>query len=208
MLTTALPSHDEVARHLGVVRLGQPLVLLTHHPTTLGGLDPLQEITEVIDGVTQALASHPTAQVVMTRANADAGGMAINAALAAVAARDRRFVLTGDLGAPRYWSLLSVAQVMVGNSSSGILEAPSFDLPVINIGDRQHGRLRVHDVCDVPTDRDAIAEAVSSRLLSPRAAAPPHASAYGDGHARARIRAAIEDLVDTLATKRQSKDQP
>lgn len=208
MLSTPVVPVDSLAEHLGVAHLGSPLLLLTHHPTTLGGMSPQAEIAEVIAGIERAIVGLDDAQVVMTRANADAGGAAINGALANISAHDPRFTLAGDLGSARYWSLLAQAQVVIGNSSSGILEAPSFDLPVVNIGDRQRGRLRVHHVTDVPPEARAIAAAVTGVLRQRRVPGPPHASAYGDGHAAQRIRAAVEVFAREAPPARLSKDPP
>lgn len=195
MLTTALVSTAELTNHLGVVHLGSPLLILTHHPTTLGGASPQAEIAAVIAGIERAIVDLDQARVVMTRANTDAGGAVINSALAEIGARDPRFTLAGDLGTARYWSLLSQAHLMIGNSSSGILEAPSFALPVVNIGDRQRGRLRIHQVHDVPPEPRSIAAAVSEALNTPRPVGGPRPSAYGDGRASERIRGAIESFA-------------
>jgi UDP-hydrolysing UDP-N-acetyl-D-glucosamine 2-epimerase len=208
MLATPPVPVRELTEHLGVVHLGAPLLILTHHPTTLGGLSPQDEIAAVLAGVERAIVGLDDARVVMTRANADAGGAAINGALAAIAARDPRFTLAGDLGSPRYWSLLAQAQVMIGNSSSGILEAPSFALPVVNIGDRQRGRLRVHQVVDVPPEPRAIAAAVTGSLQRKRPPGAPKPSAYGDGRAAQRIRAALEAFAAQPSNARLSKEPP
>jgi UDP-hydrolysing UDP-N-acetyl-D-glucosamine 2-epimerase len=208
MLATPPVATQALAEHLGVVHLGSPLLILTHHPTTLGGLPPQEEIAAVLAGVERAIVGLDDARVVMTRANADAGGAAINGVLTQAAARDPRFTLAGDLGSPRYWSLLAQAQVMIGNSSSGILEAPSFALPVVNIGDRQRGRLRVHQVVDVPPEPRAIATAIVGVLQQKRPPGPPKPSAYGDGRAAQRIRAAIEAFATQPPHVRLSKEQP
>jgi UDP-N-acetylglucosamine 2-epimerase len=87
-----------------------------------------------------------------------------------------------------YLSLLHHADVMLGNSSSGIIEAPSFALPVVNVGTRQAGRLRASNVIDVPAERTAVAAALE-RALAPafRASLRDAVNPYGDGHAAARI---------------------
>jgi UDP-hydrolysing UDP-N-acetyl-D-glucosamine 2-epimerase len=206
MLATPLISSADLISHLGISHLGSPLLILTHHPTTLGGLSPYAEITAVLAGVERAIVGLDDARVITTRANADAGGASINGALAAIGARDPRFTLAGDLGSARYWSLLAQAQVMIGNSSSGILEAPSFGLPVVNVGDRQRGRLRAHQVTDVPPESRAIAVAISDALRSRRVPGPAKPSAYGDGRAAQRIRAAVETFAALDPVVRLSKE--
>jgi UDP-N-acetylglucosamine 2-epimerase len=84
---------------------------------------------------------------------------------------------------------------MVGNSSSGLIEAPSFALPAVNIGDRQRGRVRAPNVIDVSPDRDQIAAAIA-RALDPafRASLAGIANPYGDGRAAPRIAAVLRDV--------------
>ena len=207
LLATPLISPAELLRHLGLTQLGSPLLILTHHPTTLADISPQAEINAVLTGTERALVGLDHARVIMTRANADAGGAAINAELAAKAATDRRFILVEDLGSTRFWSLLRHAHMMIGNSSSGILEAPSFQLPVVNIGDRQKGRLRVHTVIDVVPEAPAIANAVRDTLQRQRLPSSPIASAYGDGQAAPRIRIAVESFATESRAARLSKNE-
>ncbi len=183
---------DELAAHLGLQALPRPLLAVTHHPATLGG-DPLTEIAELIAGIEQALAAHPQALVVATAANRDAGGERINTAIAAQCAASPRWRLVEALGQARYRALLAHADVMVGNSSSGIIEAPVFGLPVLNLGERQAGRLRCAGVIDVPAERAAIANALRRVLAEPHRPRPAkaRATAYGDGEAAPRIAGAI-----------------
>jgi UDP-hydrolysing UDP-N-acetyl-D-glucosamine 2-epimerase len=207
MMASPLLDAKALAAFLSVPQLGHPLIVLTHHPTTLASAQPLEEITSVLNGVQQALVPYPNAMVLMTRANADAGGGVINAALTDMHRRDPRFIAVADLGVQRYWSLLALAQVMVGNSSSGILEAPSFHLPVINIGERQHGRLRVHPVQDVPLDATAIATALAPLLSQDRQSCPPTVSAYGDGQAAPRLVAALCAFANESVCQRLDKSK-
>ena len=93
-----------------------------------------------------------------------------------------------SLGSRGYFSLMAHAEAMVGNSSSGIIEAASFELPVVNVGNRQRGRLHGANVIDSTCDRDAISSALD-RATSPefRAGLAGMANPYGDGHAAKRI---------------------
>jgi len=93
-----------------------------------------------------------------------------------------------NLGAVRYFSLLHHAKAVVGNSSSGIIESPSFHLPVVNIGLRQHGRQRADNVIDVEFDKEEIVKAIKFALTNPQFAervAKCH-NPYGDGSASKR----------------------
>lgn len=197
---------DELACAVGRP-LRAPLVLLTHHPATLG-MDPHREAEALLAGVREALAAHPDATVVATRPNTDAGGAAIAEALAHASAADRRFVVAGDLGSARWWGLMARAAVLVGNSSSGLIEAPCFDLPVVNIGERQRGRLRVGRVADVPPEAVRIAEALADALAGGHGLAvrPARPSPLGDGSAGARISAALVRLASLPPAARLGKE--
>ena len=186
----------ELAAALGRTSLGQPLLVFTHHPTTLGGLAPEEEIGQVLAGLERILEERPAAQAVMTQANTDAGGNAINRSLAAfAAARPGQAFLVPTLG-PWYFTLLRHADAMVGNSSSGIVEAATFHLPVVDIGERQAGRLRGANVLHAPLEPAAI-HAALDRALDPafRQSLAGLANPYGDGHAVARILDALERRI-------------
>jgi UDP-N-acetylglucosamine 2-epimerase len=100
------------------------------------------------------------------------------------------------LGQRRYVSLLRYASAMVGNSSSGIIEAPFFGLPVVNIGSRQQGRQRAENVLDVPHDCRAIEQALRTALSDQDfvTRARQCTNPYGDGHAGERIAAALAEI--------------
>jgi UDP-N-acetylglucosamine 2-epimerase len=99
---------------------------------------------------------------------------------------------------------------MVGNSSSGLLEAPSFHLPVVNIGARQRGRLRAGNVLDCGCTRDEIAKALV-KALSPkfRASLSNLVNPYGDGHAAERIAVALKNVsLNARFVAKQFHDMP
>lgn len=124
-------------------QLGKKVFLVTHHPETLGDLQVEKEFQEI----TAALDEFPEAQIVWTLSNADPGGRKISQ-LASKYARQNptRVAAVASLGSRRYLSLMKLSQLVVGNSSSGIIEAPALKVPTINIGDRQRGRLRAKSV--------------------------------------------------------------
>ena len=183
-----LLSRVELEAEIGMT-LARPTVLATFHPVTLaaGGLSGL-------DAVLTALDRFPRATVAFTEPNADPRGREIRHRVRAYAdARGPRVKVFTALGPLRYLSLLSQCDVVVGNSSSGIIEAPALGVPTVNVGDRQRGRLRPESVLDAGEEA-ADVEAAIARALDPGfrdrvRAAPP---LYGDGHAAERI-------VDVLA---------
>lgn len=130
-------------------------LLMTFHPVTREG-QALAQLEEVIAAVDRT-----RRPVLVTAPNADAEGVAIRHRLEAWQATDpERVSLVDELGAEAYFSLLARVAAMVGNSSSGIIEAASFRLPTVNVGTRQDGRTRAANVLDAPADRDEIAEAL------------------------------------------------
>jgi len=100
-----------------------------------------------------------------------------------------RGVLFDSLGRMRYLSLLKYAALMVGNSSSGLIEAPSFGLPVVNLGDRQRGRLRGRNVIDVPRlNKKSLEQAIDKALsTSFRNSLKRMRNPYGKGNASGKI---------------------
>lgn len=179
-----LPSRADVAAGLGHA-LPDPLVLVTVHPTTLGA-QPLAEVSAVADAMAQVPATY-----VVSRPNSDEGGIEINEFWTAWAAGRRNVVVVDALGADRYWALLREAAVVLGNSSSGIIEAPWARVPVVNVGDRQRGRLRIGMVRDVPVAAGAIAEALRAALSE--GASPVDDGRFPSGPAGPRVVAQLEN---------------
>jgi UDP-N-acetylglucosamine 2-epimerase (non-hydrolysing)/GDP/UDP-N,N'-diacetylbacillosamine 2-epimerase (hydrolysing) len=173
-------SREDLEAQLGV-DLHEPVLLVTFHPATR---DP-QPTGGQVDELLRALERQPSSTtIVMTRANADPAGRAINARLEAWAAGREQVHVFDSLGNDRYHGLLALATAVVGNSSSGLYEAPSFGVPTVNIGDRQLGRERATSVIDVPAEAAAIATGIERALATPHAAT---VNPYGDGHATERI---------------------
>jgi UDP-hydrolysing UDP-N-acetyl-D-glucosamine 2-epimerase len=189
----------EIEERLGR-RLGRPTVLVTFHPETLA----VEDVPRQAEELTAALETID-AELIITAPGADTGYRVITAALDRLATRRPMTRLHGTLGDDVYTSLLREADVMVGNSSSGIIEAPTFALPVVNVGDRQRGRLRAANVLDVGHDRQAIAAAIH-RALDPafRRSLTGLVNPYGDGHAAPRIARVLRsvELGPRLTRKR------
>jgi len=162
---------------------GRDYFLVTYHPATRG--DAEREVAAIL----AALDRFPDHHVVATGVNADPGRDRIAKLLADyVAANAGRAVMHESLGQLRYLSALKHAAAAVGNSSSGIVEAPAFSVPTVNIGDRQKGRLRARSVIDCAGTADAVAAAIG-RALEPgfRAGLAGMATPFGGGGASARI---------------------
>ncbi|MDD3445587.1 MAG: UDP-N-acetylglucosamine 2-epimerase, partial [Zavarzinia sp.] len=185
--------------------LGPRFVLLTYHPATLAGdMASLGELDALLD----ALDRRPDLKVLATAPNADPGGLAVRARLEAyVAARPGRAVLVPSLGRRAYLSAVALAEAVVGNSSSGLIEAPSLGTPCLNIGDRQQGRLRPEGVVDVPGDAGVILSALD-RVASPAFRGEVARDAFGDGHAAQRIADVLARVSFTDILRKRFQDGP
>lgn len=179
--------------------LGETNFLITYHPATLG-----ESADEGFAALLGALEAFPEARMVFTCPNADAGGRGIAGALGrfteAHADRCRAFQ---SLGQRRYLSALKHFDVVIGNSSSAIIEAPSFGIPSVNIGDRQKGRIRAESTIDCAADADGIARAIERALSEAfRARAKTTRNPYeGNGNAAAAICGVLETVAKTGVPK-------
>jgi UDP-N-acetylglucosamine 2-epimerase (non-hydrolysing)/GDP/UDP-N,N'-diacetylbacillosamine 2-epimerase (hydrolysing) len=174
-----------------------PTLVAAWHPVTI-----LRDTNAEADAFFSALAQAP-GQLIFVYPNADAGGHALigrTKALAAARANTHVFV---NLDAVTYWSLLCQADALVGNSSSGIMEAASFALPVVNVGMRQQGRERARNIIDVDAEATAILAAIQ-RVLSPafRQSLAGMENPYGDGTAAITIARVLTNTpLDRLLVK-------
>jgi UDP-hydrolysing UDP-N-acetyl-D-glucosamine 2-epimerase len=192
------PLADFAARH--DLLLTQPPVLVTFHPVTLEHDRTEWHITELLAALAEI-----DAPLVFTLPNVDTGHQSIIRALREFVAHRANAFLVANLGTRDYFSAMSWSLAMVGNSSSGIIEAASFRLPVVNIGQRQAGRTRAANVIDCEHDRASIAAAVRRAVDSSfRATLAGLKNPYGDGHAAERIVPHLRDveLGPALLTKR------
>lgn len=182
-------SREELESRLQM-RLAAPLFLVTYHPATLGAIAPAEAFRRLLE----ALDRFPQATIVLTKPNADAGGRELAAAAERWAEGRERTGCFASLGQRGYLSVMRLAEAVIGNSSSGIVEAPALKVPTVNIGPRQDGRLKATSIVDCAEDVDAVTAAIN-KVLSPqlRRELATTQSLYGDCDASKRI-------VDLLAT--------
>ena len=175
-----LMDRETVGREVGMP-LGPRNMLVTFHPLTIetghsvNALDELFAALSILD---------PQWRLFFTLANADADGRALNNRIKAFVASRPNAIAAASLGQLRYISLMNQADVVVGNSSSGVLEAPSLNVPSVDIGDRQKGRERASSVFNTPAERNAIVAAISKAAIHGR---QPTVSPYGDGESSQRF---------------------
>jgi len=162
--------------------LGVPTVLLSYHPVTLAD-DTLEEAEALFSALSQI-----SGQLLFCYPNADAGSRAlIERTKSFLATRGNGSVFV-NLDAVTYWSLLRQVEMLVGNSSSGIMETASFALPTVNIGIRQQGRERAGNVLDAAANvADIVAAIGAARRAEFPAALRGMRNPYGDGMASERI---------------------
>ncbi|MEL0613781.1 UDP-N-acetylglucosamine 2-epimerase [Marinomonas arenicola] len=184
-------SISELAHSLNF-ELTSPYFLVTYHPVTLG-LEPAKESFQTLLDV---LTEYPEHQVIMTYPNSDDGGRDIIPMLEAYAANQSKRVLAiSSLGQIRYLSAVKYADVVVGNSSSGIIEVPAFDVPTVNVGLRQKGRLSAKSVLHADVTKGSIKAAMEIAIKrSYKVEAEKIDNPYGQGDSSKQVIKMIKGL--------------
>lgn len=166
--------------------------LCTYHPVTLEGGGIVQVIKDFIESIKES----PDLQFIVTKSNSDLGGEKINGLLDEAKKKVSNLQIYSSLGVERYLSLMKSAEFVMGNSSSGLYEAPAFRIPTINIGDRQKGRLRSESVIDCATDKESILRAINLAQTDEfKRKCEYTRSLYGDGHAAEKIAGKIIEVL-------------
>lgn len=168
--------------------------LCTYHPVTMLTENIEANLLELLD----ALSSFPNEIFIVTKANADVGGALINSVLDREAAKRDNIRVYSSLGIKRYLSLMKYADAVIGNSSSGIYEAPVFKIPTVNIGDRQRGRLQADSVINCGTNTNEIIEAIKQAFLpETMMECKKIKNPYGDGKAAINISKKIYNAINS-----------
>lgn len=153
IMKVPLMSKDELESSLGGFSLGDKYFVVTYHPVTLENSTAAEQVQNLLD----ALDEYPDYSTIFTLPNSDTDGRVIIKLINEYVARHSdRSVAYPSLGLRRYLSALKYAKAAVGNSSSGIIEVPSFGIPTLNIGDRQKGRLAADSVINCGTSKEDI----------------------------------------------------
>lgn len=142
--------------------LDKPYIIVTYHPVTLENNTAEEQFKNLLC----ALDRFCEYRIIFTKANADTEGRIINQQIDAyTASHPGRTIAFASMGSVRYLSALKYCEMVVGNSSSGILEAPSFHIPTVNIGDRQAGRVKAGSVIDCGNAADDIWKAINQAIM-------------------------------------------
>ncbi len=167
--------------------------LCTYHPVTMdgGGVDQIAVLLESIK-------TFPEIEFIVTKSNADQGGARINYLLDNAEKEINNIHVFTSLGVRRYLSLMKYAEFVLGNSSSGIIETPAFQVPTVNIGDRQRGRLQSESIINCAADTESIIAAIKTALSDEhRIICKSIISPYGNGNAGKKI---AEKAVEAVLT--------
>lgn len=160
-----------------------PFILVSFHPETLAP-NPSAQLRALLAALEQV----GDLNLLLTGSNADPGGLEIDCAFETLASRRTKAVFVRSLGSRLYIAALRHAEALVGNSSSGLYEAPSFATPSVNIGDRQEGRLRAESVFDCPAETEAIVSTLAKAMAwGRRTGRTQSVNPFGDGQAARRI---------------------
>ena len=200
------PGRSELEQRLGF-ELGCTTALVTYHPVTLEKGSEPGHVRALLEAVRSS-----GVRAVFTGANADEEGRLINREIRGFCdSHPKRYRFFTNLGAELYLGCMKHCALMLGNSSSGLIEAPSFRLPVVNVGDRQRGRIRAGNVIDCPCTVPGIEQAIA-KALSPefrhglRGLRNPY-DACGDGNASRRIKDVLKTIdVSPRVMKKEFRD--
>lgn len=195
---------EEIGRRIGHPLSEQSYVLVTFHPVTLDDGSAARQLNEIM----LAMEGFPELFFIVTKANTDAGGRTINELWAQYCLRNANCILVDSLGVPLYISSLRHASFMLGNSSSGILEGPALKIPIVNIGDRQQGRIQAANIINCQPVAEEVARAIRT-ALSPefKQLAANVDNPYGDGFTSGKILKIIKErLAQGINVKKKFYD--
>ena len=134
--------------------------VVTYHPVTLNNNIQMSDFKNLL----LALSAYKDYQVIFTKSNADSGGNKINSLIDEYVKTHNNARSFFSLGTKRYLSLAKYSSAVIGNSSSGIIEAPALLIPTVNVGERQKGRVRVKSIIDCKDDKDSIIKAINRAI--------------------------------------------
>lgn len=197
-LRTELLNKDELSESVGV-DFNNPYCVVTFHPVTLEQDDSEDQVMELV----KAFEANSQYHYLITLSNADAGGEKINSIWKREAEKHENFHVVASLGMKRYLSALKYAEMMIGNSSSGTTEGPSMKIPVIDIGDRQKGR--VFSECLIhcePNTSDIVRSIQRASSDEFKQIAHNVRNPFGDGTTSDQIVSVLKDINDKLSVKK------
>ena len=192
-LKTDFMSRDALAESVGFDKILSDYGIVTFHPVTMEdntGEDQVRELIRAMDSI-------PGMSYIITLANADAGGRAINDIWREEGGKRDNWLVVPSLGVIRYLSAMKYASVVIGNSSSGIVEAPALGVPSVNVGDRQKGRMMAESVVSCLPEWEHIRQAIQAALQpEARERAKNVRSPFGNGDTSELIEKHLMDYLN------------
>lgn len=184
IINLALMNRNEIYSELKL-DLDKKLFLVTYHPETNGDSSGIEVLLDV-------LKKYDDVNLVFTKSNADNGGRYINKLISNFVANHKNAFLFDSLGQLRYLSTVKYADLVIGNSSSALIEVPYLNTPSINIGNRQAGRERPNSVFDSEAQYEQLEQAINKALKFEG----PYEKIYGDGTASLKIFNVLKEIDD------------
>lgn len=167
--------------------------LCTYHPVTMNA----NNVRDLINEFIEAIKAYPKINFIVTKSNADLGGAEINKLLDEAEKNIDNLYVFSSLGVTRYLSLMKYSEFVLGNSSSGIIETPAFNIPTINIGDRQRGRLQSESIINCEENKESICNAIKLALSQEcKEKCKKNISLYGNGQAAKNISKKIYEIIE------------
>ena len=174
------------------IDLDKPYAMVTYHPVTLENNVIKNQVMNLFD----VCSNYKNLNFIFTKANADSDGRIINQMIEEFVKKSENAYAFTSLGTVRYLSALKYCIINIGNSSSGLIEAPSFGIPTINIGDRQKGRMMATSVINCEPTKEDINKAIEYALSQEfRLIAENTINPYGDGNTSLKIVTTIKDFI-------------
>jgi UDP-hydrolysing UDP-N-acetyl-D-glucosamine 2-epimerase len=168
-------------------------LVVTFHPVTLDCVSSTEQFTELLTALDSL---GKDVGVIFTKSNADTEGRSINHMIDDYVAGHPKSKAYTSLGQVRYLSVISQVDVVVGNSSSGLYEVPTFGKPTVNIGDRQKGRLQTASVLNCKPEASAILQAITTAFNMDCSTVQ---NPYGDGNSSIRMLSVLKSIPDYRA---------
>ncbi len=204
ILNEKLMSKSELEESINF-KLDKPYAVVSFHPVTLEDNKSQEQVKALLD----ACESFKDMIFLFTKANADTSGRIINQMIDDFVEKNKNAIAFTSLGMLRYLSALKYCAMVLGNSSSGLIEAPSFGVPTINIGDRQRGRVQADSVINCAPFGESIKEAIClARTEEFRKKANQTVNPYGDGTTSEKIVEVIKEFIlnDKIDIKKKFYD--
>ena len=185
-----LMSKEELEEYLQF-SLDRPYAVVTFHPVTLENNTSGDQIRSLLDALREC-----NMKIIFTKANSDENGRIINQMIDAYTTVNGNAIACESLGMVAYLSALRYCAMVIGNSSSGLLEAPSFGIPTINIGDRQKGRIQADSVINCEPNKESIMDAIHmAQQEGFKEKARQTSNPYGDGNTSDKVVERIQDFL-------------